>query len=161
MPSKEYVTLLYDAHDTRVSVVSSISGAYSRRAYTAGTSCTHCERLYRGAIAGSIGRGTHPRLVINGNTNLESHRALFNLNAFCSWRHAREPARLFSFLRYLCTLHTTLPVISPSRPVFSPSPNHRRPRTRSTSSSFFLARSLLCFYSRWMSQSLRPLHPAA
>jgi len=44
----------------------------------------HATAVYN--AVGVVGRTSvaHPRLVINGNTNLESHRALFNLNAFCS-----------------------------------------------------------------------------
>lgn len=50
--------------------------------------------------------GGSPLLVINGNTNLESHRALFNLNAFCSWRHAASSL-------------PSLPSCDPSKPSLS------------------------------------------
>lgn len=34
----------------------------------------------------NLGGVLEPHTVINGNTNLKSHRDYFNLNTFCSWR---------------------------------------------------------------------------
>lgn len=86
--------------------------------------------------------GGSPLLVINGNTNLESHRALFNLNAFCSWRHAASSL-------------PSLPSCDPSNPSLSLSAPSSRYDECCTPCKSLVARSLLCFYSRWMSQSAR------
>lgn len=50
-----------------------------------------------------------PFLVINGNRNFESHRVLFNLNAFCSWRHtARLYTRSYIHLKAVCCVFIPL-----------------------------------------------------